>query len=1312
MDTLYARQLMLASLLALSACSDSDDSFNPTPVIPEETLGPSATLDLFGLPEVPSHYREDSVAPPSRMSGLTVLQPDGESGHPGDSGAVGYDDVAFSVDSEGQYRFCVDGSANHDHWLQLLNDAQAVILEVFSGKCEDITLDPGHFIKRVYHGEALLGLVFVSREAESSLAVSARAAVARKRQNSISTAAVSSDVVLRRMRSRLEDPITTFRINAGGCPDCYLSGISLSDVDLSGFNFERAHFDGASLDRVDFSGANLRQASFAHARLDNVKFNGADMRGADFNKANSCGVGSAIDCRVEWLGANTGPFEAPDTPLIGAGDITHASTYEYQGTRRGWAYLLIVGQDADGNLYNKSWDHKGRRGWSGWRKLPSLPNGITSVSQPTAYGPGSVGLMSVAIVGEDSAGNQLIYGNYRHITSGWNDWSIHGKPQGQRILSAPNGTNTRYASDRDTYYLAVLAQNSENAQAAPQIWLKRGIVSSGRWLDSPTYDSDTGSYNLVDLFPEWNAERCVASEGRNEPDRKPWCPLAAPEGQRFASAPVLARVGYKEAKLTVLMESGELWEYGLGEWVLPQFAGWRKVDLPSSLVGHPFVVESAPAASNLGFSRTDSEFALSIIGTETRELQELDGADVFKVRRIYIGKRDRYDEQYQWTSRAMGSYNTSGMLAMSDYGFERTVYTITTGAEVNSDETGLQFGFNLSSGDTWENLGFPGSQLEAAEPVDLTGATLQGLVTDADFTTLNTEGMALEGADLTRATLSGALFEEASIRDSNLTGVDLSNTSLSAINLRGSSLRGANLDNTDLSWSSAATESACDTTRYDNSNFGTCLYEVDLTGASLKRAVLDGQDLRQTTLDASPIIEYPLPGAALTTPLDCGENAVGIEPDIERTRMRSTLFSANQLPPTLWRSLDLADAHIVDVGGANPVSQVDYSYGRMSGLILQSSSPEVPMDFSHSQFFGAVLDRADFSGGVKAAGSKFDNSCFRQASLRGLKAQDSSLRDVLFLAADMSSAAFDRSDLARAKFSGSILDGASFGSADLRYVDASSVGSSGEQGFLSAARAFAGNFNSAIMVGAKLRGARFNGQGEFPAANLDGALLANADLRDTDFTGARLDRSALYTDNRFGEDVLQLDNANFTAASFRGAYLQGVDFSGNGQAAVLTAVDLGEAFLVNATLKDVNLQAAADNSLGRRTASLSAARLEGVNLGDASLQGADLSGAQLCVEGVTPDDPGNPGAAISNCSLLSIDYSYQSLSDDLSERVLRRETVSPLLPTRLDGALLDGATCPSTARALDGSCEGELIAPAPPRTCPEPDLTSWYPQPC
>ena len=108
-------------------------------------------------------------------------------------------------------------------------------------------------------------------------------------------------------------------------------------------------------------------------------------------------------------------------------------------------------------------------------------------------------------------------------------------------------------------------------------------------------------------------------------------------------------------------------------------------------------------------------------------------------------------------------------------------------------------------------------------------------------------------------------------------------------------------------------------------------------------------------------------------------------------------------------------------------------------------------------------------------------------------------------------------------------------------------------------------------------------------ANLSGADLSGADLRDVDISGWTFTGTNL-------RDA-DLSGANLVGAEFDDADLSGADLSG----ANLRFADLRGADLSGANLTDANL----------RNANLGNANLSGANLTDASLRDANLSGANL-----------------------------------------------------------------------------------------------------
>jgi uncharacterized protein YjbI with pentapeptide repeats len=152
-------------------------------------------------------------------------------------------------------------------------------------------------------------------------------------------------------------------------------------------------------------------------------------------------------------------------------------------------------------------------------------------------------------------------------------------------------------------------------------------------------------------------------------------------------------------------------------------------------------------------------------------------------------------------------------------------------------------------------------------------------------------------------------------------------------------------------------------------------------------------------------------------------------------------------------------------------------------------------------------------------------------------------------------------------------------------------------------------------------------------ARLDGAILAAATLQAADLRGAWLVGA-------------QLKGASFAEADLSGAHLEGVNLAG----VDLRAADLSDAWLPGAQLTGANLA----------KANLAAAHLRGANLTGLDLQAADLREAWL------------PDARLAGTNLAKADLTGAHLEG------------TDLSGSRLDGAVLDGATYSETTRWPDG----------------------------
>lgn len=85
-----------------------------------------------------------------------------------------------------------------------------------------------------------------------------------------------------------------------------LRGTTLSAVDFSSANLDRANFRGADLSDADFSDANLQNAKFCGADLSGAFLGNADLKGADLHKASLAlaNLGGANLCGANLLEVN------------------------------------------------------------------------------------------------------------------------------------------------------------------------------------------------------------------------------------------------------------------------------------------------------------------------------------------------------------------------------------------------------------------------------------------------------------------------------------------------------------------------------------------------------------------------------------------------------------------------------------------------------------------------------------------------------------------------------------------------------------------------------------------------------------------------------------------------------------------------------------------------------------------------------------------------------------------------------------------------------------------------------------------------
>ena len=164
------------------------------------------------------------------------------------------------------------------------------------------------------------------------------------------------------------------------------------------------------------------------------------------------------------------------------------------------------------------------------------------------------------------------------------------------------------------------------------------------------------------------------------------------------------------------------------------------------------------------------------------------------------------------------------------------------------------------------------------------------------------------------------------------------------------------------------------------------------------------------------------------------------------------------------------------------------------------------------------------------------------------------------------------------------------------------------------------DLSGANLQGADLRDANLQGV-DLIGANLQGAILWDADLQGAELIGANLQGATLWNADLQGAFLksAKLQGATLEVANLEGAFLTYADLEGaNLKYANLEGATLWGADLQGADLRGANLQAyLRDASL--QGADLRGANLQGAYLWGADLQGADLEGAEFD-ENTTPPD--------------------------------------------------------------------------------------------
>lgn len=446
--------------------------------------------------------------------------------------------------------------------------------------------------------------------------------------------------------------------------------------------------------------------------------------------------------------------------------------------------------------------------------------------------------------------------------------------------------------------------------------------------------------------------------------------------------------------------------------------------------------------------------------------------------------------------------------------------------------------------------------------------------------------------------------------------------------------------------------------------------DFDLSGMLAQARAL-GERLRQEGEQKIAQLQESVPAMAATDPAQLLAEA------LERARVPAPDLApagaapASALDPSseaLMAAIEgLGDA--IDPGQAATaraaLAQLPALRRRSRAAAIEPSFPPEPLGAEQAALLGAQI-RHWHLGGAFLAGRDMAGASLRNTDFAG-----ADLREALFERADLSGASFAGADLRGAVFAGAVLDGADFTGAQL--VGANFCNSRGKGIRLS---------------NADLTDARAI-KGQWPQADLRGAVLERWIALDIDLCGAALDGARLA--------YAMLPNAAADGSSWTGAHLEKTvllkasladsDFSG----ATLVKAVLMDATLAGSTWRGARLTNIHGGGKADWSAAvLAGARAEACGWNGASFARADLSGGSFvrcdfgrCDLTEARLDDGLFSASLFLCAVL---HQASARRVDLFQALCRKAdfTCADLRGAslvqaecsgaRFDGAMLDGLT--------------------------------------
>jgi len=561
--------------------------------------------------------------------------------------------------------------------------------------------------------------------------------------------------------------------------------------------------------------------------------------------------------------------------------------------------------------------------------------------------------------------------------------------------------------------------------------------------------------------------------------------------------------------------------------------------------------------------------------------------------------------------------------------------------------------------------------------VDLSGANLTGVY----LSYVN-----LSGANLSGSVLIGVDFFQNNLTGADFTGADFSSAMIYQQDFRGSILENVNFSNADLNEANLS---------------GMDIRTINLTGAAVGGSDLSGADLRGIQLDAVRISSSNLSHAKL----------VGVD-------FRQILGGFYEV------DFRLADLSMTNLSGV-PVADSLFSGANFTGADISSVSFGYFVDFSEVNFTnanlsGSGLDMANFEGAI-FFNTNLTNAHFNDANMRGLDLTTAYFSNTSLAGADVSGANLSGVDLTGV----SALYGINFSGADLSFANMGWM-------LIDSVDFRSANLTGAIFERSNLRSVDFRESvldgSDFFLAYLEAVNMSGVDLRtvsfdriyieDSDFSGCNLSNVDLfefstYSSNFSGVDMsgsrsyrltmvgVDLSNANlseiileesgfsgdFTNVNFSGSSMVGVGFGDaifNG--AIFDGVNFSEASLLYADFST----AASLKNINFSNAILEGSRLSGGNFQGSMFVGADLSHAWM--DGVDLTDVSLLGADVDSVEFTDVIWSNTTCVDGTNSDVHIGGSCLNALDSDGDGVsnLADNCVSVSNANQLntDGDSEG------------------------